>query len=255
MARQAESGGLMLSSMKTAMVRMCGLPSIREGIRRGGGLLEVQHTSRPFFCACRECVSRRSSLACVWLKRAAIETVRDSWWRSTRLPKIQRVRSYPFSAVVMAGFTLTEEQLEMLRGRLGERVPAGSKQWLNWRWMTLKDFNGNQSEWSDWAFGFKRAIRGEIFEIMEKVERANADFEEDELNQFAEHGDVSKISGVLYDLLCTVVNDEAMTVVRSEDEFRGFRAWYKLHMKYNPRTMARAVKLMGEVSSPGRSRT
>ena len=86
---------------------------------------------------------------------------------------------------------------------------------------------------------------------MEKVERASADFEEDELNQFAENGDVSKISGELYDLLCTVVKDEAMTVVRSEDEFRGFRAWYKLHTKYNPRTMARAVKLMGKVSSPG----
>ena len=107
-------------------------------------------------------------------------------------------------------------------------VPAGSKQRLNPRWMKLNDFNGNQSEWSDWAFGFKRAIRGadlEVFEIMEKVERANSDFEEDELNQFAENGDVSKISGELYDLLCTVVKDEAMTVVRSEDEFRGFRAW------------------------------
>ena len=33
----------------------------------------------PLLCACRECVSRRSSLACVWLKRTAIETVRVSW--------------------------------------------------------------------------------------------------------------------------------------------------------------------------------
>ena len=114
----------------------------------------------------------------------------------------------------------------------------------------MGDFNGNQSEWSDWAFGFKRAIRGadlEEFEIMEKVELANADFGEDELNQFAESGDLSRISGELYGLLCTAVKDEAMTVVR----FRGFRAWYKLHMKYNPRTMARAIKLMEQVSSPG----
>ena len=48
MARQAESGGLMLSSMERAIVRMCGLPSIREGIRRRR-LFGVQHTSRPFF--------------------------------------------------------------------------------------------------------------------------------------------------------------------------------------------------------------
>ena len=112
---------------------------------------------------------------------------------------------------------MTEEQFALLMGRLAERVPAGSKQWLNARWMKLNDFNGNQSEWSDWAFGFKRAIRGanfEVFEIMEKVERADADFEEYELNQFAENGDVSKISGELCDLLCAVVKDEAMTVVR-----------------------------------------
>ena len=89
----------------------------------------------------------------------------------------------------------------MLMGRLEERVPAGSKQRLNPRWMKLNDFNGKQSGWSDWAFGFNRAIRGvdlEVFEIMEKVERANSDFEEDELNQFVENGDV----GELYDLLC-----------------------------------------------------
>ena len=202
-----------------------------------GCLFGVQHTSRPFFVHV-ECVSRRSTPACV-------------------LPQIQRVRSYPFSAVVMAGFTLTEEQFLMFMGRLGERVPAGSKQRLNPRWMKLNDFNCNQSEWSDWAFGFKRAIRGadlEVFEIMEKVERANSDFEEDELNQFAENGDVSKISGELYELLCTVVKDEAMTVVRSADEFRGFRAWYKLHIKYNQRTMARAIKLMGRCRVQERER-
>ena len=59
----------------------------------------------------------------------------------------------------------------MLMGRLAERVPAGSKQRLNPRWMKLNDFNGNQSEWSDRAFGFKREMRGadlEVFDIMEK---------------------------------------------------------------------------------------
>ena len=154
----------------------------------------------------------------------------------------------------MAGFTLSEEQFNILMGRLAGGVGGGQKLRLNPRWMKLNDFSGSQSDWNDWAFGFKRAIRGadlEVFDIMERVERANIEFDEDELNQFTENGDVSKISGELYDLLCTVVKDEAMAVVRSVDEFRGFKAWYKLHMKYNPRTMARAIKLMGEVSSPG----
>ena len=120
--------------------------------------------------------------------------------------------------------------------------------------MKLNDFNGSQADWNDWSFGFKRAIRTadlETFEIMERVERANADFDEDELNQFTENGDVSRISGELYDLLCTVVKDEAMSIIRSVDELCGFKAWYKLHTKYNPRAMARAIKLMGEVSGPG----
>ena len=68
----------MLSSMKRAIERMCGLPSIREGIRRRGAVGSTAHIP-PLHCACRECVSRRSSLACVWLKRIAIETVRVSW--------------------------------------------------------------------------------------------------------------------------------------------------------------------------------
>ena len=39
---------------------------------------------------------------------------------------------------------MTEEQFVMLMGRLGERVPPGSKQRLNPGWMKLNDFNGNQ---------------------------------------------------------------------------------------------------------------
>ena len=151
---------------------------------------------------------------------------------------------------------MTEDQFTALMGRLaggGGVVGGGSRNRLNPRWMKLNDFNGSQAEWNDWSLGFKRAVRTadvETFEIMERVERANEDFDEEALNQFATNGDVSRVSGELYDLLCTVVKDEAMSLVRSVDEFRGFKAWYKLHMKYNPRTMARAIKLMSEVSSP-----
>ena len=67
----------------------------------------------------------------------------------------------------------------------------------------------------------------EVFEILERFERATSDFDEEYLNEFAENGDVSKISGELYDVLSTVVQDEAMTLVRSVDELQGFRAWHK----------------------------
>ena len=58
--------------------------------------------------------------------------------------------------------------------------------------MKLYDFNRNQSEWSDGAFGFERAIRGADLEVFE--------FEEDELNQFAEWRRLEDL-GELYDLL------------------------------------------------------
>ena len=107
------------------------------------------------------------------------------------------------SASSMAGFTLTEEQFSMLLGRLGSGVPSGGRQRLNPRYMKLNDFNGSQTDWSDWSFGFKRAIRGadlETFELMERVERATTDFDEANLNEFAENGDVSRVSGELYDV-------------------------------------------------------
>ena len=96
--------------------------------------------------------------------------------------------------------------------------------------MKLNDFHGNLNG-AIGFFWFKRAIQRadfEVFKIMEKVESANSDFEEDEMNQFAENGDVSR---ELYDLMCTVVN-EATTVVRSEDgSVHGTSSTFK----YNPK--------------------
>ena len=86
-------------------------------------------------CACRECVSRHSSLACVWLKRTAIASFMVA---EHKVDPDSACAILPFSAVVMAGFTLTEEQFAMLMGRLAERVPAGSKQRLNPRWIKFE---------------------------------------------------------------------------------------------------------------------
>jgi hypothetical protein len=120
--------------------------------------------------------------------------------------------------------------------------------------MKSENFGGGQNEWIDWAFNFKRMIRimdVECYELMEKVERVAGDFNEDALNEFTESGDVSGISGELYDLLCTTVKGDALLVLKSVEEFKGFVAWSKLFGKYNPRTTARAIKLLAEVCSPG----
>jgi hypothetical protein len=59
------------------------------------------------------------------------------------------------------------------------------------------------------------------------------------------------ISSELYDLLCTVVKGEGWTILKSVEEFYGFKAWQKLQSKYNPRTAARAFELLSDVCSPG----
>ena len=46
---------------------------------------------------------------------------------------------------------------------------------------------------------------------------------------------VSKFSAELYDVLCQVVSGEAMTILRSVEDCRGFVAWQKLRHKLNPK--------------------
>ena len=51
--------------------------------------------------------------------------------------------------------------------------------------------------------------------------------------------DAEKISGEFLDVLCTLCKGEALAIVRSETEMRGFIAWQKLHLEYFQLTMAR----------------
>lgn len=158
---------------------------------------------------------------------------------------------------------MSQEQFEVLLERLGggaAAMPVGGrgsggagKPTLVVKHMRLQQFDGSAAAWGDWAFGLKRAARTqsrEVYQILEEVEKRT---ELDEIQLAAELVDVEveKMSSEMYDILCQTVSGEAMAIVRSVEDFRGFTAWQKLHQKYNPRTMARAIRLMGEVASPG----
>jgi hypothetical protein len=67
-------------------------------------------------------------------------------------------------------------------------------------------------------------------------------------------GDV-RLSAELYDLLCMSVKGEALAIVRGCNDMLGFVAWRKLHQKYAPRTMARAIRMVAAVTSPPVIRT
>ena len=115
--------------------------------------------------------------------------------------------------------------------------------------MRLQTFDGSAAAWGDWAFGLKRAVRSQsrdVFQILEEVEK-RTELDEDQLVLDLVDIEVERLSGEVYDILCQSVSGEAMAIVRSVEDYRGFQAWQKLHLKYKPRTMARAIRLMGEV--------
>jgi hypothetical protein len=155
--------------------------------------------------------------------------------------------------------TMSQEQfaqlMEMIQ-RQGRPQPGpfhSSRKVLDARYLKLQEFNGEASKWSDWAFSFKRTIRSmspEAYKVIEAVEKVIGVLEEDKLAPEDIEVDVDKISGELYDILCQACTGDAMSLVRAVEDCQGFKAWHKLYLKYNPRTMARAIRLMGEVSSP-----
>jgi hypothetical protein len=156
---------------------------------------------------------------------------------------------------------LSEEQFAILLQRLaaghggaGGGGGGARKKRLEMKHMRLHDFSGKAEDWTDWAFAFRRAVRvadRDCFDMMEEVERDPKDIDETKLEDgFTEDGDATEVSTELYDLLCTVVKGDALTVLKSVDEFKGFVAWQKLWMRFNPKTTARAIRLLAEVCSP-----
>jgi hypothetical protein len=154
-----------------------------------------------------------------------------------------------------AQFAAMMAQFTTIRGNSG----VTRKKRLDQKYMRVKEFEGNMTEWSDWAFAFRRTVRGAdrvCYDLMEEVEKEKVEIKEEDLNDAeAEDGDASELSAELYDLLCTTVKGEALTIMKTVEEFCGFKAWQRLYAKYNPKTTARAIKLLAEVCSPGAAKS
>jgi hypothetical protein len=156
----------------------------------------------------------------------------------------------------MASFT--PEQFQALLSALSTAGAArkeggGGGRILDRRHLRTQEFDGAQDKWGDWAFGLKRSIRSgshDMFLLMEQVEKGSTEPDEEEMDTENVDINVDRMSAELYDALCQQCSGDAMTVIRSVDGCGGFVAWYRLHRKYNPRTMARAIRLMSEVTSP-----
>ena len=59
-------------------------------------------------------------------------------------------------------------------------------------------------------------------------------------------------SGELYEVLCQFCSGEALSVIKGVPDMEGIEAWRRLRRKYNPRTMARGVRMLCEVTNPSK---
>ena len=115
-----------------------------------------------------------------------------------------------------------------------------------------KVFDGPAEKWGHWSFSFKRIFITMCLGTavtMEKIEKETALVDEDVDHEIATDKG-RKASAELFNLLCTLTEGEALSIVIATEDRRGFLAWQRLHLKYNPKTMARALKLVSQVVNP-----
>ncbi len=89
------------------------------------------------------------------------------------------------------------------------------------------------------------------YEVMTQVESISGN--KIEWDSFeVEHLDVDlqKYSAEIHDLLCQAVTAEPLKVIRTVEDMEGLEAWHKLVRQYSPKSMVRAVRLVGQVTHP-----
>ena len=87
------------------------------------------------------------------------------------------------------------------------------------------------------------------FTLLTKVETM-VEVEWDDLRREFGTVDLVRYSAEIFDVLCQAVSGEALQVIRTVDDMEGFEAWQKLVGKYSPKSMARAVRIVGMVTNP-----
>ena len=149
---------------------------------------------------------------------------------------------------------MTPEQLTQVVRALKEAIQAdrpdrGGTERLLAKHVRIENFSGDQSQWEDWSFAFKRSVRSmsrSTYDSMITWEKSK-----DEVNEEAELSkELEQRSSELYDILCQFCTGEALLVVKSVDDMEGIKAWQRLFRKYNPRTMARGVRMLSDVIGP-----
>ena len=120
----------------------------------------------------------------------------------------------------------------------------------------MKNFEGEEKEWKDWTFQFKVSAKTQSTIVVTAMEKAEKSAEELTVMQMGLDDEflnveLDKVAHELYDILCMVTGGDALALVRSVADMDGIAAGPKLHLTYNPRTLARRVmNNMGVVTPP-----
>ena len=122
----------------------------------------------------------------------------------------------------------------------------------------MHTFGGEKESYEDWAFAFKRAIRmknKKAYDMLNKIEESSVLMaDEKDIDTANDFPGIEERSAELYDVLCQHMTGEPMMILRSVPDMHGFAAWQRLHRKYNPRTMARGLRMLTEVIQPPRAK-
>ena len=81
----------------------------------------------------------------------------------------------------------------------------------------VDSFNGKESQWREWAFQLRVAIKamdGAAADIMSRVEHDDNAHELAALELEFANKDIAKLSGELYDILCLCIKGEPLVLVQ-----------------------------------------
>ena len=160
-----------------------------------------------------------------------------------------------FAALMAQTSALTAavaQMADLQQGAASKGSPKGGKV-IDARHLRLATFDGTSSRYDEWSFSVKRAIRSAscaTYKLLAQVEVEPAEVQEDQMTDEFEGLKTESISAEIYDLLCQSCSGEALACFRAVDDMRGLTAWQRLYRKFNPKTMARAIRLVGAVTRP-----
>ena len=122
------------------------------------------------------------------------------------------------------------------------------------KFIKADSFSGDASKWDDWSFKFKRSVNTmnrDMCRLMTVWESREDEIDEEQHMS----RDFQQRSAELYDILCERCDGEALMIIRQVNDMEGVRAWQKLFNRYNPRTMARGLRLLSEAVNPPRAKS